>query len=1395
MANDINLAALWVPVLPETSQIAPAMRKAGEDAKKEFAQGFSPGSGGSESPEALGRKWAEQMHRSFSATFDGMPMPKGMKDFMESLGNETKVTATQFEKLQKQVKATYEDYSKAAREATHYQSEFNRLTAQAAREQAEQGKASIFTMGERKKAWGLLNSSVSEARVKHDEYTSATHRMDEAQGRATKGSQLMSAAIGGLAGGAATLGIQAITAGFEKIIELAKEAASFVLESGEAFEEMGSQIKKYSLATGSEFNDLKDSAAQVFVELGEGGENLGKDIATLAGTFDLPKEKLIDLTRHLEVLEGKYNSFDVDHFVQALADFGVEGDRADSTLASLLKSARGANVDFGEMMNSLTRVSDTLSQSGLTAEQSGAFIANLQAHVADSTQAINSLSTAQAKFSKDGLSFRDGMKMATQVLDGYIKAGDTAKANKYAEFLFGSRRWTDAADILKDFNAALALTPEALSATGTEIDQFQQDTDTLADKIENLKKRAMEALSPLGEFVIGVFSKAIDGVKTYITTHSEEIKEKIKSIGHAFIDSLPMIQMFAAQTIEMLGMVGDMVIKSLVVPIGQFSAGLEIAKGAFSGNWNEVKQGWDLLKKMQELQNSPSLQDKGKQFADTIRGWKIDTEGFHEEWDDMVSGVNANPIEPQLNMPTMPSSLFPQGNSSSTPPSGPLIPPGIGNSGAATPSMSPSGSSPIPGVAAPNTSVSPLEIMPGVPLSSSPQVALKSQSTPMNNPESWRSTVRSVLRMIGPQYGVQNYELWENRIVDQIKTESGGNAQAYNGKDSNGQGGTQTVRGLLQFLDTTYAVNNILGRPVGDPVGQIAALIPYVMGKYGQDESGGPNQIGRGVGYYMGGTVGMHPGQPNGRDTVPIWAEPGEEVVNAQAAQRNRALLKLINSGALHFEGGGTIPGAGTVFDPTGAQVNTLAVAAAVSRFFPQIKTIGLYRGPDGYNEHSSGEAADVMNTDVALGNYMKDMLLRNAGALGIKYILWQQRNWKPDGTSSPMDDRGSPTANHMDHLHVRTSGGGWMQGNDPGSTGLATGKMPSGTSSMAAPTAAGIFGQYTAGGGGGLPGDPFGMLGSNPQFPGLPGQYGGYGQYGGQDYESMRRNEKAVKDAKDRLTDMDWAISEQEKEIARRRATLERLKTETEMTSAGEKRKASDEEIAAADDALASATHDLAVKRRERGDQEGNIADAERKQAEDAMKPPAGAKEGKGRGGKDYSSMFSQLGSGLMQGVAQEMGFGEVFGKAPWEWGIVKLLGGLAGWGVGTANAWADHIGAGNTGLTGFQPIPGYNEGAGILPGGGGGSGGLGGMLGALPSLVPSNNIRTNVTNGPNVDPNTTTHGQGGPQFAPGPNLGPAVDNSMNVQFNGVPVDKSVQNLQAVQNSTSRANAMLPKN
>lgn len=103
--------------------------------------------------------------------------------------------------------------------------------------------------------------------------------------------------------------------------------------------------------------------------------------------------------------------------------------------------------------------------------------------------------------------------------------------------------------------------------------------------------------------------------------------------------------------------------------------------------------------------------------------------------------------------------------------------------------------------------------------------------------------------------------------------------------------------------------------------------------------------------------------------------------------------------------------------------------ARAVAVLAPQFKiaTVGGYRPNDPYPDHPSGLAADFMvpltDAGTAKGDALAQYLTENHEELGVKYLLWQQRSWYPDRGWKPMDNRGSPTANHQDHVHVTFQG------------------------------------------------------------------------------------------------------------------------------------------------------------------------------------------------------------------------------------------------------------------------------------------------------------------------------------------------------------------------------------
>ncbi|GAA1644443.1 hypothetical protein GCM10009700_33750 [Brevibacterium sanguinis] len=90
----------------------------------------------------------------------------------------------------------------------------------------------------------------------------------------------------------------------------------------------------------------------------------------------------------------------------------------------------------------------------------------------------------------------------------------------------------------------------------------------------------------------------------------------------------------------------------------------------------------------------------------------------------------------------------------------------------------------------------------------------------------------------------------------------------------------------------------------------------------------------------------------------------------------------------------------------------------AVCAKFPEVKTYGGRRQGSGTSDHYTGEAVDIMISGPT-GDRISEYLIKNAKALNVKYVIFEQRIWMPGSGWKSMEDRGSATQNHMDHVHA----------------------------------------------------------------------------------------------------------------------------------------------------------------------------------------------------------------------------------------------------------------------------------------------------------------------------------------------------------------------------------------
>ncbi|MFC7327626.1 coiled-coil domain-containing protein [Marinactinospora rubrisoli] len=128
--------------------------------------------------------------------------------------------------------------------------------------------------------------------------------------------------------------------------------------------------------------------------------------------------------------------------------------------------------------------------------------------------------------------------------------------------------------------------------------------------------------------------------------------------------------------------------------------------------------------------------------------------------------------------------------------------------------------------------------------------------------------------------------------------------------------------------------------------------------------------------------------------------------------------------------GNGTVPESAKGWGFDGATPRMAAIRDEIIMTFGAPYEVGCLR-PGDPGEHGSGRACDFMmsaagaspsSANQELGDQIAEYARANADRLGVMYVIWEQRIWdsrNPGAGWRQMEDRGSITQNHYDHVHV----------------------------------------------------------------------------------------------------------------------------------------------------------------------------------------------------------------------------------------------------------------------------------------------------------------------------------------------------------------------------------------
>lgn len=1302
--NDINLATMWVPIMPETSRVGEVMEQSGKESKRRWEQGFNSGS----SPESMGQSFGQKLQTAITKEFQHFELPYGASGFLDKFSSD--IDQKLVSKLRGQ----------ATQALQAYRTEWDNLAAAQARAKEAEDKLNLARDNGIKSAQVVLpltqqhiaaQNNLTEAHTKAagalDNYNKVNGKLNEELSKSADGGKIMA----GIMGGAIVLGAQlavhaveslvdTIAEGFEKSIEITVELAKQAVELGETYEHIGIQIHEFSTATGEDFERTEAAAQRVFSTLDVAGNDVGKTMAQLSSMMKVPGESIQSLVRNVTELQGRYTSLKAADLGAAFVAFKTPAQEADKALASLLASARGSGQDLGQLTSALSgNVAITLHEAGLNIEQAGKFTADLLEKGEPGRQVMAGMATAMKDFKSEGLSFSEGMKEAGTQLQAL---GDTVAGQDLAETLFGTRNWILAKDAVKDYVNIINQAPDAFSATTASTQQFLDQTETLGNKIEEFKHQAEEAFKPFGEAALKTATTGLNSLSTWFTTHRQDIVGTIKHWGDTLLDFIPVAQKWTVDALDIFALFAEgmgVILSPVVTALGLAGAGMLAITGHLDDAGKLLKAtgefDWDVF--------SGKLGLSIDGIKSKIESMHLDTTGIKEDFD--AAAQSAMSIPPIVGSGAT-QGLSPSPGESATAPGAPGAPRGTGPLLPWFPGGPAAPGAPAPGVT-PGA--------PGMHHADWDAIAQNESSGRWNVPTPGPVPEGGGLQ-IKPDtwYEFGGFKFAEKPYLaskaDQITVAE----RILNGWGSNpGQGPKAWANGA------TYVEKKAKGGAPGTHVtggsgmdDDVPALLKrgeYVWDTDTVDKWGWLiSALHEGKGFHAGGEVGEDP-------------HTGSSGVLQVIYSNSATGEKTGEAGGQRVGPGTTQPGYyGGDWEGHKGHVHTSFATSPFGEFY------GLPKGTD-IRQGASGFPQWVYMVGEAFGLEASTYAGHQEGSGFNRGI-----DWWPKGHS----DMSGESYSNEEKQRLQTFASsiatyGSSRGGNAGSP-AAWGTAPLS---------------------GGTPGSD-GPVG----YPGMPGQYGGYGVYGGETEDQRAALEKAVREANDHKADLDAQVVKNQRAVDDLKDAIAHVGDSTKVGALGHPEALTPAEQAAVpekrkklQEQLDDATETLARSTREAGEAQGDIADATRKQAEGLYKKPSGTTAAPKAVGE---AAFQQLGAGFLSGIGQELGFGDLFAKPPWEWGAVKLLTGAASWAMGTANAWADEIGKGHTGMTGFQPVEGYDQ-----PGGG--SSILSGLASSMGLNIPM--PKASVSAGPNVvpvQPDTTVHGTGQGQ-PPGP---VTVDNSIHV-------------------------------
>lgn len=855
-------------------------------------------------------------------------------------------------------------------------------------------------------------------------------------------------------------------------------AGKAAYEIGAQFDDAYDTIRVGTGASGAAFEDLQESMRNVARDsIGVGSDmgEIGTTLADLNTRLGVTGEPLEKLTTQFQQLKGMGMETDINAMAGAFQQFGVEAEDMPAMLDSVFQISQATGRDMTALVDNLSKSGPALKEFGFGLEESAGLLGALDKAGLDADKTMNSMTKALSEFAKEGKDPQRELWGMISKIDELTAAGKSAEAIDLANSIFGARGGAGFVAAVESGTFAYDDFMDSLGASSDTIGGLAEETADFSERWDQFKLQAMLAVEPVAAMVFdslvpaldmaqdafGNAMEAVQGFAEWVQRNTDwliplgagltvvagglaaiALQQKIVAAGGLIkfmkdLSAVTKIQtgvqaafnlVMAANPIVLVTMAIAGLVAGLVVFFTKTETGQRIWQN-FTQNLGEM---WERFKeRFHEV--IASITQKFEEWKNNTQAVIESVKGFFTAFGNKVRDTSDRAISAVKSIPKGIKNAFKNAGTWLVDAGKQMIRGFIdgiksmaGRVGDAVRAVVPDRLERfVPGLhfggLAGFARGGVLPDIPGISRDERDPILGYSRERRMPiariEPGEFVVNREATAKHLPLLYAI-NEDKYNGRQVDGLPGFSSGGVigamtklvkdafpmltvtsafrpgdSGYHGKGlavdfSNGTGNTPEQLALAKAINRVYPES-----------AQLIYAAPGWSGNIWEGQPAGAMDSG----IYKTAQAGRH-------DHHVHWAmkTPPTKPLNGPAG----------SSGGAVKQGPANLPA--MKWPETMLTVNAVRAGRAVALQFPEVKTIGGYRPSDPYPDHPSGRALDIMTyTDKALGDRILDFLFDNNEFFKMRYAIWQQAMWYKKGAPQPMADRGSPTQNHMDHVHA----------------------------------------------------------------------------------------------------------------------------------------------------------------------------------------------------------------------------------------------------------------------------------------------------------------------------------------------------------------------------------------